>query len=91
MTVTLRRHSFSKAEREVLVEAITTGAHVEEIEGLEEVALTIAEKLPELLAKARLSDTSENRRRIIDLVLLRWAMPKSPRPSHAYRRLAGRC
>ena len=87
MTVTLRRHHFSAAERQVVAEAVMTGAHVDEVEGLEDVAMQIAEMLPELLRHARRPDTSENRRELIDFVLERWSEPKSARPSRSYRQL----
>ena len=90
MTVTLLRKSFSPEERELIVEAVMTGSCPPELPELEDIALTIAEWLPSLLAKARLPDTSDNRRAIINLVLTRWGMPKSPRPSTSYRRLAAR-
>lgn len=85
MSITLRRHHFSAAERQVVAEAVMTGARVDEIDGLEDVAMSIAEMLPALLRKERLQDTSENRRAIIDLVLRRWDVPKSARPSRSYR------
>lgn len=86
MAVVLMRQPFSKAERELIVEAIMSGAEVEGLPELDGIALTIAEQLPDLLKKARLPDTSQNRRGLIHLVLVRWSRPKTARPSRSYRR-----
>jgi len=85
MAVTLTRQPFSKAERDMVVEAVLTGRVPQELPELEDISLTIAESLPELLAKARLADNYENRRMVVDLVLVRWSMPKS-RVSKSYRK-----
>jgi hypothetical protein len=84
MAVIITRQPFSKAERDMVVEAVITGRVPQELPELEDISLTIAEQLPDLLVKARLSDTSENRRKVVDLVLVRWAAPKH-RPSRSYR------
>jgi len=89
MTVTLKRQPFTPEERELFIDAIMSGCAADWPE-LDEIAIEIAEKLPELLRHARLPDTSENRRRIINLVLTRYAQPKGPKRSRSYRRLARR-
>lgn len=88
MTVTLRRTPFNEAERALVIEAVMTGQTPEGFSELAPIALTIAEQLPELLAKARLPDNSDNRRKVVNLVLVRWSQPKGPRPSRSYRRFA---
>ena len=86
MPVTLTRKPFTPEERAILIEAVMTG----NVDELEDIAMQIAEKLPDLLKRARLPDTYENRRAVIELVLTRWAMPKTQRQSHSYRRMARR-
>lgn len=70
-----------------MVEAIMFGSHVEGFPELEDITIEIAEKLPDLLRRARLPDNSDNRRKIIELVLVRWAMPKT-KTATSYRQFA---
>jgi hypothetical protein len=86
MTVILHRRPFSKEEREILIESVMTGSYSE----FEDLAIEIAEHLPDLLRKANLPDTSDNRRKLIELVMVRWSMPKGPQRSRSYRRMARR-
>ena len=92
MAITLQRKPFTPAQREIVIEAVMTGrcAYSDDLPGLEEIALEIADSLPKLLRHAGLPDNSENRRKVIDLILIRWAMPKAPRRSRSYRRMAAR-
>jgi hypothetical protein len=90
MAVVLTRQPFSKEERDILIDAAMNGTAYEDWPELQEVADEVAMKLPELLRRAGWEDSSENRRKIIDLVLVRWAMPKGPLRSRSYRRLARR-
>ncbi|RYG55479.1 MAG: hypothetical protein EON56_05575 [Alphaproteobacteria bacterium] len=91
MAVTLLRKPFTAEERQLAVEAIMTGCGVEGLPELDAIALEIAMKLPDLLRKANLPDTSDNRRRLIELVLIRWAAPKTPTfTSKSYRAFAAR-
>ena len=88
--ITLTRKPFSKEEREIMVDAIMTGSYVEDWPELDAIGIEIAEKLPDLLRRAGWPDTSDNRRKIIELVMVRWAAPKSRKPSRSYRALARR-
>ncbi|MDM0074426.1 hypothetical protein QTH90_08540 [Variovorax sp. J2P1-59] len=88
MTITLLRKPFSKEEREIMVDAIMTGRYVEDWPELDAIATEIAEKLPDLLRRAGWPDNSDNRRKLIELVLVRWALPKTRKPPRTYRRLA---
>jgi hypothetical protein len=90
MTITLTRKPFSKGERGLIAEAIMTGAYIEGLPELDTIATEIAEKLPALLRHAGVPDSSDNRRKIIDLVLVRWAAPKTRTPPRTYRELARR-
>lgn len=87
MPVTIQRPHFTPEDRALIVEAVLTGCAADA--DVESIAMEIAEKLPDLLRKAQWPDNSENRKRIVELVLLRWSMPKTRR-SLAYRRLARR-
>jgi hypothetical protein len=88
--VIIQRKPFTQEEREAIADAIMFGCSVDGLPELDDIAMDIAEKLPELLRHARLPDTSEHRRKLIDLVMRRWSMPKGPRRSRAYRTLARR-
>ena len=90
MTVTLLRKPFTKEEREIMVDAIMCGRCVEGIPELGVIATEIAEKLPDLLRRANLPDNSDNRRKLIDLVMVRWAAPKTRKPPRTYRALSRR-
>lgn len=99
MTVTLRRRPLTAEQKAIFIQAVMTGVkpsdldvdEAEEVAAeLDGLALNVGDSLPNLLTKARLSDTYDHRVAVIGFVLDRWARPKSAAPSRSYRKFARR-
>ena len=71
------------------IRADDLGCDLDTADELDSMAIKIADELPRLLKMAGLPDTSDNRRRMIDLVIARYSMPKNA-PSKMFYKFATR-
>lgn len=79
----MTRMPLTPEQRQFLIEAVMTGRDVGDA-ALEEIAANVAMQLPSMMKRAKLADSSENRRRLLEVMLTPVPQPKKPkRPQRA--------